>query len=74
MNNQFFVELNNNEQEEVNGGLIGLIIGGIVLVAGTIVGNEALERNTEHDLAGWIGYGLDKAGEALSTAGDWLMN
>lgn len=73
MNNEF-VNLNEEELNDVNGGIIGYLIVGGVLVAGALVGDHYLSKNTGRDAIGWVGYGLDRAGNALQSFGQTLMN
>ena len=70
-----FEDLNRNELEELTGGMIGwIIVGAIVLVAGTLVGDHYLEKKTGKDAVEWAGTGISMLGNALQDIGEALMN
>lgn len=71
--NTEFVMLDNTELDNVNGGLIGEIIVGAIIVVGTLVGDHMLEKETGRDAVEWAGYGMTKAGQKLQEWGQTLM-
>lgn len=72
--NDEFVNLSEEELNDINGGVIGYFIAGGVLVVGTLVGDHYLCKNTGRDAIGWVGYGMKQAGSALQNFGQALMN
>jgi len=70
INNYGFWELDQNEQECIDGGFGWIVIG--VFVAGAI-GDHVLKEETGRDAVQWVGYGLEQAGQALQDFGGKLM-
>ena len=66
-----FVELSNDEQRDLNGGigLFASIVIGLCVTAACDVGNEVCKNKTGKGIGGWVTYGLgwtiNKVGQGM---------
>ncbi len=78
MNNNYFQELSLDSEQELNGGFLLELIIGVVGTIAYVAGDQYCENKTGKGIGEWAVYGtgyvIDKVGEALSAAGEYLQN
>lgn len=65
-------ELDYNEQKEINGGGIGIVVVIVATAVVTLGGNEVSKRTTGKDIVQHIGTGLETVGGWIKDAGKAL--
>lgn len=71
---QTFAPINDEDSRKIDGGGAGLVIlGGILIVGGTLAANEYVERKTGKDIAGHVGDAIKSLGNTLQEWGKKLV-